>query len=1150
MLPGPLALVVACVALGPAPVPTVEGTVVGPDGQPVVGASIWWLGAGMPGEAPFRADARSDGNGLFTIPLPAGAAGPGTPRARLIWAYDPAYRIAVAGHPDSLPEGRIRLTLGPPGNASFRVEGPAREPVGSARVRVTMLRRDSRLVPVELSRQAEVTTDAQGRAEVDAFTPEEIATIEVWSEAFGTQPRHFALAAPGPKVVRLRAVGRVSGRLMANDPAAARGWTVSATTYPDDDPAARGSRAGTGHATTDDEGRFDIPTLASGRLSISLTPPDGADHVPEPGHDTARVLKADGASEIEIGLSKGVKVEGLVRERGTGTPLAGTTVNIMTPSSATRGYPVRADAEGRYTFRSLPGKVSVQVTGLPPAFVRAPDLSLRGLTVPEGVERFALPPIEPERGAELRGIVVDEEGRPVAQATVGGQWEMARADARLRAVVSATTAADGTFTIEGIQPGAEVAALSARRHDRSTTSSPRARAGQAEPVTLRISEAGTLAASGRVIGPGGKPVAGALVTISHRTPYAGGNGSFGGPVRFDDAVEIRSGTDGTYRTSKELRPGDEYQAAVAATGTPPARTPFVPSLPGKSIAFPDVVLSRPEQDRTISGRVADRRGAPLAGAVVFSSGDGPGRSRIVTDADGRFRISGVDGDSVFVFAGAPGFRLSGQIARADVPVNVILTRNDERPPRARPLPAAALSRAEERRLAESLLKPVFPKVLTWGGDLVRAEAIEALARLAPDRVAALVEDQIVVTDQRTATALALGLAEADPEAALKAIASITNPTVATRAVLDVVDARPGADPSWRRSLLEQGASRARDVADISQRIWLMAGVADRMLASGDREQGTAVVREAEVLAASQPRGGYLHPLGELAEPLARLDLPAALKLIGPPKTESYNDRSIYSGVFGRVAERVAATNPAEAERLAVLVRGEGSSYARSYVPLCARMATADLPRARRLATSAEEPTSRATALGAMAAALAKTDSAQARSLLDEAFAVLTEPGPGHAYAMAWLLPVAERVDPDGVPGYVWRSLASHTTVSTSVKDDLIRDCAVVAALVAAYDREAGAIVFAPVAAALPGMIAGSKRDLSAALRFAVIAAAAYDPRATAELIERIPESNDGPGRPGIAARAAAAGMIAVPPELRLRELARRQALPWPAGPNE
>ena len=167
----------------------------------------------------------------------------------------------------------------------------------------------------------------------------------------------------------------------------------------------------------------------------------------------------------------------------------------------------------------------------------------------------------------MNGVVVDEAGRPVARRR---SWAAAarRTGWTSRAVVEATTAADGTFQLEGIQPGAKVAALWARHGHQATVESLRARAGRADRLTLRVFESGTLAITGRVVGPDGRPVAGAVVNVFHRTPYAGGNGAYGGRVRFDNSAEVRTGPDGTYRTPSELRPGVAYRVKVAAAAGP------------------------------------------------------------------------------------------------------------------------------------------------------------------------------------------------------------------------------------------------------------------------------------------------------------------------------------------------------------------------------------------------------------------------------------------------------------------------------------------------------------------------------------------------------------------------------------------------------
>jgi hypothetical protein len=118
-------------------------------------------------------------------------------------------------------------------------------------------------------------------------------------------------------------------------------------------------------------------------------------------------------------------------------------------------------------------------------------------------------------------------------------------------------------------------------------------------LALRVSESGTLAITGRVVGPDGRPVAGAVVNVFHRTPYAGGSGAYGGRVRFDNLAEVRTGPDGTYRTPRELRRGIAYRVEVAAADRPPALGPFVELAAGAgpTRVFPDVLLGGPTRAR-------------------------------------------------------------------------------------------------------------------------------------------------------------------------------------------------------------------------------------------------------------------------------------------------------------------------------------------------------------------------------------------------------------------------------------------------------------------------------------------------------------------------------------------------------------------------
>ena len=53
--------------------------------------------------------------------------------------------------------------------------------------------------------------------------------------------------------------------------------------------------------------------------------------------------------------------------------------------------------------------------------------------------------------------------------------------------------------------------------------------------------------------------------------------------------------------------------------------------------------------RTVSGRVVDRQGKPVADIEVCQSGDGPDASATRTDADGRFSLGGFRQGPVFLF---------------------------------------------------------------------------------------------------------------------------------------------------------------------------------------------------------------------------------------------------------------------------------------------------------------------------------------------------------------------------------------------------------------------------------------------------------------------------------------------------------------------
>jgi hypothetical protein len=141
---------------------------------------------------------------------------------------------------------------------------------------------------------------------------------------------------------------------------------------------------------------------------------------------------------------------------------------------------------------------------------------------------------------------------------------------------------------------------------------------------------------GRVIGPEGQPVVGALLKFEYM--HHEGAGGTGGFVEFAGGKVVRTRADGTFKTPRELDPTDEYRVEVVAESLRPFKTDWI-QVPVTT--FPDIALRRPRRLRTVSGRVVDRRGEPVADAFMFQSGDGPHPTSAESDADGRFRIEGI-----------------------------------------------------------------------------------------------------------------------------------------------------------------------------------------------------------------------------------------------------------------------------------------------------------------------------------------------------------------------------------------------------------------------------------------------------------------------------------------------------------------------------
>ena len=307
-----------------------------------------------------------------------------------------------------------------------------------------------------------------------------------------------------------------------------------------------------------------------------------------------------------------------------------------------------------------------------------------------------------------------------------------------------------------------------------------------------------------------------------------------------DGEPIRTDARGSFRTAAALMTGSTYRVVVRADGFAPSISDWI-TLKSESAPLPPVTLHRL---RTVTGRVLDRQGKPIAGGSVFQPGDGPS---VTTDAGGRFQLAGARSGRSFLLARADGFRFGGTMIEGndDRPVELTLTRPGEPPERIMRTLPGPIPADESRALARRVLGPYLKRAVAEGDDSAKSWSLGVLRWLDP---AGLLE-QVQKTRFENGTRAdylrgqaALGMATADPDEAAAIAESIADPAERAGTLVDLVDATPAADRARKLALLDRAALQARAAGISSSKLFQMGEVAERWLELGETEEGSIAVR--------------------------------------------------------------------------------------------------------------------------------------------------------------------------------------------------------------------------------------------------------------------------------------------------------------------
>jgi protocatechuate 3,4-dioxygenase beta subunit len=479
-----------------------RGVVLGPDGRPVAGATIvvGCYDTGLSDHQVITADA----GGRFAWALPGGA------ESTCLIASKPGLAAAVLSAParawaDPLD---LKLRLATPEPFAAVLVDDAGAPLAGARIRVAMMAHASESkngtgsmvstgyarVPWEVVGGSPVeglfatSTGADGSFTLAAVRPGSGLMLDV-SDADGRRLRvksrervagltrrtmedqGFVTAAAG-ETARLVAVpaARVAGRVVTMLPGVPVDGLVA--TYQDSHQPGvyRASSNFGARVKTDVDGRFVFDGLGEGTVNVFV---HGEGENTDWTYRAAKdVTLAPGATaEVTIELIRGIDVEGTVVERGSGRPIEGAQVGVYGPFRPRTGAMTtgaRTDARGRFHYRLPSGETYFYVMGPPAGYARLPDdESSRTVTIPEGADRYEVPPIELAPAVTVRGTVVDAAGAPVAGARVVGVCEGSRCVPFAGA--EAVTDARGAFRLpagwNNTIPAGQVARLLIRLRD-------------------------------------------------------------------------------------------------------------------------------------------------------------------------------------------------------------------------------------------------------------------------------------------------------------------------------------------------------------------------------------------------------------------------------------------------------------------------------------------------------------------------------------------------------------------------------------------------------------------------------------------------------------------------------------------------------------
>jgi uncharacterized GH25 family protein len=365
------------------------------------------------------------------------------------------------------------------------------------------------------------------------------------------------------------------------------------------------------------DGTFTVPALPAGEYTLRLA--WRSDESPEWVAASVPVTLEAGQTEtgLRIAAVKGGLLEVTVTEPAGNQPVEKASVSIRDQRES-RWLSGRTDAEGIARVRLLGG--TYQMQGVYKQGYTY-DGGTSDITIEEGVtKRMA---VTLKKAPKIRGVVRDPDGKPVAGVRInilpGGREDV-------------TPDTEGRFEMIWERRGwdrEDTIFCLVARHEKRNLATAIEISESTEALDVKLEPGVKLI--GRVVDPNGKGIAGVRIRpmmnlsnwgapLSRNPVEADGNGDF----------EIRA-----------VPAGHRYSVDAYADGygSQDRRVETINAVDGRV----DVgTLTLPVANLSISGRIVDVEGQPVADAAIEGYGEGqPSRRNTQTDTEGNFALEGV-----------------------------------------------------------------------------------------------------------------------------------------------------------------------------------------------------------------------------------------------------------------------------------------------------------------------------------------------------------------------------------------------------------------------------------------------------------------------------------------------------------------------------